>query len=88
MSKTQKTSLSLSSKPTPMMAQFLNVKSQYQDFLLFYRMGDFYEMFFHDAEIVSGLLGIVLTKRGQMNGLVGEIIPHLLKNINEIKSNG
>ena len=69
MSKTQKTSLSLSSKPTPMMAQFLDVKSQYQDFLLFYRMGDFYEMFFHDAEIVSGLLGIVLTKRGQMNGI-------------------
>ena len=69
MSKTQKTSLSLSSKPTPMMAQFLEVKSQYQDFLLFYRMGDFYEMFFHDAEIVSGLLGIVLTKRGQLNGI-------------------
>ena len=69
MSKTQKTSLSLSSKPTPMMAQFLDVKSQYQDFLLFYRMGDFYEMFFHDAEIVSGLLGIVLTKRGQLNGI-------------------
>ena len=69
MSKTQKISLSLSSKPTPMMAQFLDVKSQYQDFLLFYRMGDFYEMFFHDAEIVSGLLGIVLTKRGQLNGI-------------------
>ncbi len=69
MSKTQKTSLSLSSKPTPMMQQFLDVKSQYQDFLLFYRMGDFYEMFFHDAEIVSESLGIVLTKRGQMNGI-------------------
>ncbi|NCF46190.1 MAG: DNA mismatch repair protein MutS [Alphaproteobacteria bacterium] len=51
-----------------MMSQFLDVKTHYQDFLLFYRMGDFYEMFFHDAEIASASLGIALTKRGQMDG--------------------
>jgi len=68
MSQSQKKSVCMSSKPTPMIAQFLDVKSHYQDFLLFYRMGDFYEMFFHDAEIASEALGIALTKRGQMNG--------------------
>ena len=68
MSQSQIKSVSFSSKPTPMMAQFLDVKSHYQDFLLFYRMGDFYEMFFHDAEIASVSLGIALTKRGQMDG--------------------
>ena len=68
MSQSQITSVSFPSKPTPMMAQFLDVKSHYQDFLLFYRMGDFYEMFFHDAEIASASLGIALTKRGQMDG--------------------
>ena len=68
MSKSQITSVRFSSKPTPMMEQFLDVKSHYQEFLLFYRMGDFYEMFFHDAEVASELLGIALTKRGQMNG--------------------
>ena len=45
MSQSQKKSVCMSSKPTPMIAQFLDVKSHYQDFLLFYRMGDFYEMF-------------------------------------------
>ncbi len=69
MSNSQITSFSFSSKPTPMMAQFLRIKSQYQEFLLFYRMGDFYEMFFRDAELASGLLGIALTKRGQLNGI-------------------
>ena len=68
MSPSQITSASFSSKPTPMMAQYLKVKSQYQDFLLFYRMGDFYEMFFYDAEIASASLSIALTKRGQMDG--------------------
>ena len=68
MSQSQITSVSSPSKPTPMMAQFLDVKSHYQDFLLFYRMGDFYEMFFHDAEIASASLGIALTKRGQIDG--------------------
>ena len=52
---------------TPMMAQFLEVKAQYTDSLLFYRMGDFYELFFKDAEIAATELGIALTKRGKLN---------------------
>ena len=53
---------------TPMMAQFLEVKAQYADSLLFYRMGDFYELFFDDAIKASKALGITLTKRGQYSG--------------------
>ena len=47
--------------PTPMMAQYLRVKESQPDALLFYRMGDFYEMFFDDAEIAASALGIALT---------------------------
>ncbi|MDP3317453.1 MAG: DNA mismatch repair protein MutS, partial [Devosia sp.] len=53
---------------TPMMGQFLEIKSVNPGYLLFYRMGDFYEMFFEDAEIASQALGIVLTKRGKHQG--------------------
>jgi DNA mismatch repair protein MutS len=53
---------------TPMMEQYVEIKSANPDCLLFYRMGDFYEMFFHDAEIASRALGIVLTKRGKHQG--------------------
>ena len=53
---------------TPMMGQFLEIKAANPAFLLFYRMGDFYEMFFEDAEIASAALGIVLTKRGKHQG--------------------
>src|SRR5436305_10417604 len=52
-------------RPTPMMAQYLEIKTANPDCLLFYRMGDFYELFFEDAEIASRALGIVLTKRGK-----------------------
>ncbi len=52
---------------TPMMAQYLATKQQYPDFLLFYRMGDFYEMFFEDAVKASQALDIALTKRGKLN---------------------
>ena len=51
--------------PTPMMAQYLEIKAANPDSLLFYRMGDFYELFFEDAEIASRALGITLTKRGK-----------------------
>ena len=54
---------------TPMMAQYLCVKESHPDSLLFYRMGDFYEMFFDDAEIAAKQLGITLTKRGSKDGL-------------------
>src|SRR6266567_3017078 len=50
---------------SPMMAQYLEIKAGHPDGLLFYRMGDFYELFFRDAEIASRALGIVLTKRGK-----------------------
>ena len=51
-----------------MMAQYLRVKDAHQDALLFYRMGDFYEMFFEDAEQAAAVLGITLTKRGTKDG--------------------
>lgn len=58
--------------PTPMMAQYIEIKASYPDSLLFYRMGDFYELFFSDAEEASRALGITLTKRGKH---LGEDIP-------------
>ncbi len=51
-----------------MMEQYIEIKAANPDCLLFYRMGDFYEMFFDDAEIASRALGIVLTKRGKHLG--------------------
>ncbi|MFS8036334.1 DNA mismatch repair protein MutS [Xanthobacter sp. AM11] len=57
---------------TPMMAQYQEIKAANPDSLLFYRMGDFYELFFADAEAASQALGIVLTKRGKH---LGEDIP-------------
>jgi len=56
------------SRVTPMMAQYIEIKAANPDSLLFYRMGDFYELFFEDAEIASQALGIVLTKRGKHQG--------------------
>ncbi len=50
------------------MAQYLRIKSQYPDILLFYRMGDFYELFYEDARRAAGLLDITLTARGQSAG--------------------
>jgi DNA mismatch repair protein MutS len=52
-----------------MMAQYHAIKAQHTDALLFYRMGDFYELFFEDAEIAAKALGIVLTRRGKHEGL-------------------
>lgn len=57
---------------TPVMAQYVEIKAANPDCLLFYRMGDFYELFFEDAEQASQALGIVLTKRGKH---LGEDIP-------------
>lgn len=53
---------------TPMMQQYLKTKAEYPQTLLFYRMGDFYELFFEDAKKASNLLGITLTARGQSGG--------------------
>ena len=57
---------------TPMMAQYLSIKRQYPESLLFYRMGDFYELFFDDAVKAAAALDIALTKRGKH---LGEDIP-------------
>ncbi len=56
------------SRVTPMMEQYLEIKAANPNLLLFYRMGDFYELFFEDAEIASRALGIMLTKRGRHQG--------------------
>src|ERR1700752_4848663 len=53
---------------SPSMAQFLEIKAANPDCLLWYRMGDFYELFFEDAVTASTALGIVLTKRGKHQG--------------------
>lgn len=60
------------SRATPVMAQFLVLKQANPGSLLFFRMGDFYELFFEDAEVASAALGITLTKRGKH---LGEDIP-------------
>ncbi len=59
----------LADQHTPMMQQYLRIKSDHPDTLLFYRMGDFYELFFDDAKKASQLLDITLTSRGQSSGL-------------------
>lgn len=55
-------------KQTPMMQQYLGIKAEHQDILLFYRMGDFYELFFDDAKKAAQLLDISLTARGKSGG--------------------
>lgn len=56
------------SAPTPMMAQYLALKAEAQDCLLFYRMGDFFELFFDDAKVAAACLDIALTARGEHGG--------------------
>ena len=54
---------------TPMMQQYLRIKAEHRETLVFYRMGDFYELFFDDAVKASKLLDITLTTRGQSAGM-------------------
>ncbi|MGB2131409.1 MAG: DNA mismatch repair protein MutS, partial [Marinobacterium sp.] len=61
-----------SAQHTPMMQQYLRIKAQHPDQLLFYRMGDFYELFYEDAKKAAALLDISLTARGKS---AGEPIP-------------
>ena len=61
-----------STSHTPMMQQYFRIKAEYPDILLFYRMGDFYELFMEDAKKAAGLLDITLTARGNS---AGEPIP-------------
>ena len=55
-------------EPTPMMAQYKCLKAEAGDALLFYRMGDFFELFFDDAKVAAACLDIALTKRGTDSG--------------------
>jgi DNA mismatch repair protein MutS len=59
---------SAAEKHTPMMQQYLRIKADYPTMLVFYRMGDFYELFYEDAEKAARILGITLTARGASNG--------------------
>src|SRR5246127_3118458 len=59
----------IAARVTPMMEQYLEIKAAHPGLLLFYRMGDFYELFFEDAEIASKALAIMLTKRGKHQGM-------------------
>ena len=58
----------LNSKLTPLLRQYLEVKENYKDCLIFFRLGDFYELFFEDARLAAKSLDITLTKRGQVDG--------------------
>src|SRR6187401_2752495 len=60
--------MSADTRVTPMMEQYIEIKTANPNCLLFYRMGDFYELFFDDAEVASRALGIMLTKRGKHLG--------------------
>jgi len=61
-------SAEVAARATPVMEQYIEIKAANPDCLLFYRMGDFYELFFEDAEVAARALGIVLTKRGKHLG--------------------
>ncbi len=61
-------SLEKKEQHTPMMQQYLRIKSEYPQMLVFYRMGDFYELFYDDARLAAQILGITLTKRGKSAG--------------------
>src|SRR5690625_3647135 len=66
------------SKQTPMMKQYLKIKAEHQDAFLFFRLGDFYELFYEDAEKAAQLLEITLTKRdaSQKNPIPMCGVPH------------
>ncbi len=61
-------SVSTEARHTPVIRQYLRIKAEHPDILLFYRMGDFYELFFDDARRAASLLDIALTRRGQSGG--------------------
>ena len=65
---TAQTAFAPAADTTPVMAQFLSAKASQPDALVFFRMGDFYELFFEDARTAAGALGIALTHRGKHAG--------------------
>ena len=66
------------SKHTPMMKQYLALKANHPNTMLFYRMGDFYELFHEDAEKAARLLDITLTTRGQSAGVADQDVRYPL----------
>ena len=66
------------SNHTPMMQQYLRIKAEHPDMLVFYRMGDFYELFFDDARRAAELIDITLTTRGKSAGQPIPRFEHLL----------
>jgi len=60
--------MAMSDAATPMMAQYFALEAKAEDCLLFYRMGDFFEMFFDDARLAAQVLDIALTSRGEHEG--------------------
>ena len=64
----QTTASSATSEHTPMMRQYLKIKAQHPNELVFYRMGDFYELFFDDAKLAAETLDLTLTARGKSGG--------------------
>ena len=59
----------MTTQHTPLMAQYHQIKQQYPEALLFFQVGDFYELFFDDAVRAAQFLAITLTKRGKTNGM-------------------
>ena len=66
------------SKLTPAMQQYANLKKNNESSLLFFRMGDFYELFFEDAKVAANALDIALTKRGKHSGEVSQCVGSLI----------
>ncbi len=81
-----------SSTPTPLIAQYFEIKSQYPDAILFFQVGDFYELFFDDAKTAASVLVIALTKRGKLDGqdipLCGVPLQSLNHHLNKLVKSG
>ena len=77
---------------TPLMQQYREIKARHQDAILFFRMGDFYEMFFDDAELGARVLSITLTSRGDGVPLAGVPVKaaadHIRATIENFKATG
>ena len=76
------------SESTPLLVQYREIKSRHRDAILFFRMGDFYEMFFEDAELASRVLSITLTSRGDGVPLAGVPVKAAAEYLRQLVTNG
>ena len=76
------------SESTPLLVQYREIKSRHRDAILFFRMGDFYEMFFEDAELASRVLSITLTSRGDGVPLAGVLVKAAAEYLRQLVTNG